>query len=379
MSRSNLGLYIHVPFCKAKCHYCDFNSFPGKDETIPGYFDALSREIENNAEALRDYSIKTVFIGGGTPSLVEPKYIYNLLKTCREYLSLEKGAEISIESNPGTLTYEKLFAYRTMGINRLSIGLQAYQNRLLRRLGRIHTNEEFLENYNLAKKVGFKNINVDLIFGIPSQTLKDWIETVEEIMKLEPVHLSCYSLKIEEDTEFGRQAETGELIPLEDETDREMYSFTIDMLKKNGFMQYEISNFSKAGFECRHNLIYWNAEEYVGIGAGAHSYFMGKRYNNIYNIEEYVSAVQNSRPVTENMQLIDKQEAMSEFMILGLRLTQGVSLSKFKAKFDKELFEIYGQNIDRLIKKELICLDNDFLRLTLRGLDLANDVFMEFI
>ncbi|MCX7710426.1 MAG: radical SAM family heme chaperone HemW [Clostridia bacterium] len=379
MNKNHLGLYIHIPYCKSKCHYCDFNSFPGKEESIPGYFDALVREVELYAETLKEIQVKTIFIGGGTPSLVEPKYIYHLMRAVQQNLNIVKNAEISIETNPGTLTYEKLLAYKTMGINRLSIGLQACQDRLLRKLGRIHKMDEFVENYEIARKVGFKNINIDLIFGIPSQTMKDWGETLRNVIGLNPEHLSCYSLKIEEETKFGKMYDVGELIPVEDELDREMYEFTAETLKKNGYKHYEISNFAKEGFECRHNLIYWHGEEYMGIGAGAHSYYKKNRYNNLYNIEAYISQIEKKELPQENHQFIDAAEEMSEAMILGLRLIQGVHVKQFKEKFHRDLFEVYGEQINKLMKKGLLFMEDDHVKLTLVGLDLANDVFMEFI
>jgi oxygen-independent coproporphyrinogen III oxidase len=379
MGVSELGLYIHIPFCKAKCHYCDFNSFAGRDNYIPAYFDAIKREIELYSEKLKEYSFKTIFIGGGTPSLVDTNYIYQIINTCFTDLNINKSAEISIETNPGTLSYSKLEAFNKMGINRLSIGLQAWQNNLLAKLGRIHNNKEFSDNFKQAKNVGFKNINVDLIFGIPGQTLKDWQNTLNKVIELEPLHISCYSLKIEEGTIFGERLMNGELTELDDETDREMYHSAVEILGANNYNHYEISNFAKCGFECKHNLVYWNAEEYVGIGAGAHSYLDGKRFNNEYDIEKYISLVSEGGIYIENEQLIDENEMIVEFIILGLRLVEGISINEFKVRFNKDLFDTFGGQIQKLLKKQLIVLDGDRVKLTTLGLDLANRVFMEFI
>jgi oxygen-independent coproporphyrinogen-3 oxidase len=294
-------------------------------------------------------------------------------------MHIENGAEISIETNPGTLTFEKLCSYREAGINRISMGLQAWQDRLLKYLGRIHNKNQFLRNYELALKAGFYNINVDLIFGIPGQTINEWAETISNITALDITRISCYSLKIEEGTPFGNLLEQGKLEQMDDETDRKMYWMAIENLDKVGFRQYEISNFSKKGFKCRHNLIYWDAEEYVGIGAGSHSYFEGKRYNNLVNISNYVSALKNNRTFTENIEEIDSDEQMSEHMILGLRLTKGIETESFKKKFGVELTSVYGKQIEKLEAAGLTDFDGVSLKLTKKGLDLANQAFVEFI
>lgn len=374
-----LGLYIHIPFCKSKCYYCDFNSFACRDDFVPAYFNALKKEIALYSNILKDFRIKTVFIGGGTPSLVGAHNIYEVVVLLRQAFNIAKGAEITIETNPGTLSYEKLATYKVVGINRLSIGLQAWQNRLLRDLGRIHTIEEFIENYNLAKKVGFNNINIDLIFGIPNQAFEDWVGTIESVSALEPAHLSCYSLKIEEETVFGRRLESGELVPLDDELDRDMYWEAIERLGGKGYKHYEISNFAKDGFLCRHNLIYWKGEEYIGIGAGAHSYFNGERFNNVGDILEYANSIDKGQIPKENILLITDEDKMSEFMILGLRLIDGICMKEFERKFNKNIMDIYGAQLNSLLEKGFIHMDKGFLKLSDSGLDLANQVFVEFL
>lgn len=374
-----IGLYIHIPFCKAKCYYCDFNSFACKEDYIPPYFDALKKEIALYSSSLKDYSIKTVFIGGGTPSSVRNRYIYEILNFCNQNFNIEKDAEISIETNPGTLSYEKLMAYRILGINRLSIGLQAWQNRLLKSLGRIHTNKEFEDNFEQARKAGFKNINVDLIFGLPQQTIKDWDETLSKVLELQPEHISCYSLKIEDNTAFGNMLEIGELIPAEDELDREMYYLGIKRLNEAGFEHYEISNFSKPGYQCRHNMIYWEAEQYIGLGAGAHSYFLKKRYNNEGDIGEYIKVVTDHGLMPADEQEIDAQEEIYEFIILGLRLTWGICTNEFKERFGKDIFQLFSTQINKLLNNRLIEIVEGHIRLSSKGLDLANEVFVEFM
>lgn len=377
---SSIGLYIHIPFCKSKCGYCDFNSYAGKEDMIPAYFDALLKEAGIYTDKLADFRIDTVYIGGGTPSCVDAKYIYNILNTCRHSFNIGKEAEVTIESNPGTLSFEKLLMYKTIGINRLSIGLQACQNRILKRIGRIHSMEEFEENYLAARKAGFKNINVDLMFGLPGQEMRDWAESVAKVAELGAEHISCYGLKIEEGTPIAGYIESDpECLPDEDD-EREMYGVAIGKLSRKGYIHYEISNFARKGFECRHNLMYWDCGRYIGLGAGAHSYFEGKRYSNVREIEKYTDSLlmENEVPV-DNVEKIDKKARMSEFMVLGLRKVEGVSKKEFKKRFGKEITGEYGEGIAKAIKAGLLEDTGCGFRLTRRGLDLANEVFIEFV
>ncbi|MCX7921940.1 MAG: radical SAM family heme chaperone HemW [Clostridia bacterium] len=379
MNTKEIGLYIHIPFCKSKCHYCDFNSLPGRELHIPQYFEALKKELQLYTTKAKNYSIKSIFIGGGTPSLADPEHITNIMYSCREHFNIKKNAEISIETNPGTLSFEKLAAYKSSGINRLSMGLQAWQSHILNYLGRIHSAEDFVENFNQARKAGFTNINADLIFGIPSQTMEEWRHTLTGVVNLGPEHLSCYSLKIEEGTVFGEKLKSGELNQIDDDIDREMYHSTIEILSTKGYNHYEISNFAKPGYECRHNLLYWKIDEYIGLGAGAHSYFEGNRYNNVCSIERYIAAIGQNEIPRENVQWIDKKDSISEFIILGLRVMDGISLSEFQAKFSEDIFDLFGTQIDKLSEAKLLELREGKLKLTSNGLDFANQVFVEFI
>lgn len=402
---NSIGIYIHIPFCKSKCYYCDFNSYSGREYLAGSYFNALLSEMRNRADTLGTRPVRTVFIGGGTPSQVDPQYISSLLEVCSKYFKVDSDAEISMESNPGTLTYDSLKAYRAAGVNRLSIGLQAWQDRLLKDLGRIHRRQQFVDNLEAAFKAGFKNINADLIFGLPGQTFEDWAETIDAVAGLGLTHLSCYSLKIEEGTDFGDRLEAGTLVAADDELDRSMYRHTVETLSQKGFKHYEISNFANPGFECRHNLVYWKALEYAGFGASAHSYLDSRRFSNVIGIEEYIEAVgriwvdraggQDKGGLHEDMQFIDRQEAMTEFMILGLRLIDGISAEEFEARFGVKLQSVYGDKLARLVKEGLLInergkncsggsyseriTDSDCFRLTTLGLDLANKVFIEFI
>lgn len=405
----SIGIYIHIPFCKSKCYYCDFNSYSGREYLAGSYFDALLSEMRNSASILGERPVSTIFIGGGTPSLVDPQYISSLLEVCSKYFKVDSDAEISMESNPGTLTYDSLKAYRAAGVNRLSIGLQAWQDRLLKDLGRIHRRQQFVDNLEVAYKAGFQNINVDLIFGLPGQTFEDWAETLEAITTLGSHtglrHLSCYSLKIEEGTDFGDRYEAGTLKPANDDLDRSMYRHTIEYLTKKGFNHYEISNFANPGFECKHNLVYWKAQEYAGFGAGAHSYIDTRRFSNVAGIEEYIEAVERfgqdrDSGLYEDIHYINRQESMSEFMILGLRLINGIRADEFEARFGESLQTVYGDKLEKLVKQGLIeirqeendgdglhdssscndkIIDSSCFKLTPLGLDLANKVFIEFI
>lgn len=392
---NSIGIYIHIPFCKSKCFYCDFNSYSGKDSLAGPYFSALFSEMERKAEELGERAVKSIFIGGGTPTLVDAIYISRLLEACARYFRLDSNAEISIESNPGTLDYDKLKAYKAAGINRLSIGLQAWQDNLLMELGRIHRRQQYIENLEASYKAGFRNINTDLIFGLPNQSIEDWAETLESVVSIGEnnglTHLSCYSLQIEEGTIFGDRFNAGTLKPVDDELDRRMYSYTIEALRQKGYQHYEISNFAKSGYECKHNLIYWKAREYAGFGAGAHSFLNSIRSSNPDGIEEYIEAVRtgNVNGPIEN-QFINKSEAMSEFMILGLRLISGISSREFKKRFSQSLTSVYGETIDRLVNEGLLerlpsntsageRASNEIIKLTRLGLDLGNKVFVEFI
>ncbi|HOJ11208.1 MAG TPA: radical SAM family heme chaperone HemW [Clostridiales bacterium] len=389
LNDGELGLYVHIPFCKSKCYYCDFNSYASKEYLISSYCEALIKEIEyygnlagtnrKPGEHYNSYQIKSIYLGGGTPTHIPPQFILQIIEKCRNNFFIKDEAEITLEANPGTLSDEKLEVYRNAGVNRLSIGLQAWQDRLLKMLGRIHNVQDFISNVNAAQKLGIGNISVDLIFGLPMQTLDEWFQTLDEVLKLNIMHLSCYSLKVEEDTVLEEKIRKGELPVPDEDIDREMYHNTILKLKSKGFKHYEISNFSKPGFESRHNLIYWKAEEYIGLGAGAHSYFEGKRYNNEVKPEKYISEIQKGNIPMRNIVSLSEKDRICEFLILGLRLTDGVDTQEFKNKFGKDLFELYGANVDILIKRGLLEIEGEIIRLTPLGLDLANQVFIEFI
>lgn len=390
MNTKNVGLYIHIPFCKQKCQYCDFKSYAGKEKFIDTYIRWLEFELKGVGEGNRlDYEnnlddlavVKSIYIGGGTPSFIDGKYIEEILSIANEYYTVDDNAEITIEVNPGTIDKDKFETYLRSGINRISIGLQSTHDRLLKELGRIHTYEDFLNTYNLARSVGFKNINVDLMLGLPNQSLQDLEESLKEIIKLNPEHISVYSLIIEEGTLFYKKLEMNEIVLPDDELERKMYWGTKKKLENAGYVHYEISNFAKPGFESKHNLSCWNQEEYIGIGVAAHSYTNDVRYSNIDSIEEYIKNYEEDNE-TDNFVFHEKQtkiSKMKEFMMLGLRKIQGIRIQDFKNKFGENPIYLYRKELEKLVNEELLEIDGDIIKLTNKGIDLANLVWEEFV
>ena len=373
--KKELSLYIHIPFCKQKCFYCDFPSYASIDYLREDYVDALCKEIEEKASK---YIIKSIFIGGGTPSYLDTKEISKILSSIKK-LDLIEGMEFTMECNPGALLEEKLRAMLNGGVNRISMGLQAVQNSLLKDIGRIHSFKQFEENFNLARKVGFKNINVDLMFGLPNQKVDEWKESLEVIANLNPEHISAYSLIIEEGTAFYKLWEKDKLIlPSEDE-ERTMYEITKSILDKFGYHQYEISNYSKEGFECYHNKVYWKCEEYLGVGSASTSFIDGKRIKNIENVKKYIDKINSGEEVVEDIIINTLEDSMEEFVFMGLRMLSGISISEFNKRFGVNIESIYKEVIDKNINKKLLVLENDKLKLTEKGIELSNSVMSDFI
>ena len=391
MKTKNMGLYIHIPFCKSKCKYCDFISYSNKEHLIDRYVKCVKYEIRDiGISNLHDYkegkddliNVKTIYIGGGTPSVIDSKYIKEIINEIKQNIRIDDDVEITLEVNPGTVNEEKLRDYREAGINRLSIGLQSTNNNTLKRMGRIHTYEEFLNTYSLARKIGFNNINVDLMLALPEQTMVELIDGVGRVVNLNPEHVSIYSLILEEGTKLYKEVEEENKYELpDDDLERKMYWKTKEMLEKAGFTHYEISNFAKKGFESKHNLSYWNQEEYIGVGAAAHSYSNNVRYSNIDSVEEYISNYKNGKDI-DNLVFHEKQNQeskMKEYMILKKKKKEGVNIDTFKNKFIQSPLYLFRQEIDKLIREKLIVVDGNFIRLTDRGLDLANLVWEEFV
>ena len=374
------GIYIHIPYCISKCAYCDFLSFPaGVDGTQEAYVNALLSEIELASRTRLDgVLIDTVYIGGGTPTALTSPLLCKILQKIGG-LRLISGAEITVEANPGTLTPEYLAALKSSGVNRLSIGLQTTQPRLLHAINRIHTYEEFLQNFQAAREAGFSNINIDLMFALPRQTQEDWQETLAEIVALSPEHISAYSLTPAENTPLWDALESNTMHLPSEETDRNMYRTAKEILSMAGYTHYEISNFAKPDKESRHNVNCWKRVPYLGFGLGAHS--LGNaggsvsRWNNTETMQEYVQAPTNAG---KNITPLSKQDQMAEAMILGLRLTEGVSEQGFAAEFGITPTESYKE-IPPLISGGLLVRGNGYLRLTPKGLDLANQVFTAFL
>jgi len=364
----DLSVYVHIPFCEKKCNYCDFSSFAHMEDYFEDYINALAAEIYNCPE-LKGANIATVFIGGGTPSVLPPKYVGKIMNTLGSF-KIASDAEVTIEANPNSLTKDKLTDYKSFGINRLSIGLQAYQERLLKIMGRPHNARDFLICIDSAHAAGFNNISADLIFALPSQSLIDWAESLNAVIQANLNHISCYGLTIEENTPFYNHYE-----PINEELDRQMYYKAVDTLSYHGFSQYEISNFAKEGFASRHNCTYWERKNYMGFGLSAHSLYNNTRFENTCDLKLYLKG--DGR--RQNIVVLTSKDIMEEFMFLGLRMTQGVSISKFSKEFGVDIFEVYGGIIKKNIANKLLKIHDDRISLTDKGIDLSNIVLSEFL
>jgi len=396
-----IGIYIHIPFCKSKCFYCDFTSFSNKDEYIQKYIEVLIKEIKefdyrnikekaiknhieinfNKNEKNGNYKVTTIYIGGGTPSFIDSKYIEEILIQLKEKFVLSDNCEITIEVNPGTVNKGKLTHYFNMGINRLSIGLQSCKNKLLDTIGRIHTYQEFLDTYNIAREIGFKNINVDLMLGLPNQNIADLKDSLKKIIKLNPEHISVYSLILEENTKLNELVTNNKIKLPDEELERNMYWYIKNTLELNGYNHYEISNFAKKRFESKHNVNCWNQKEYIGFGLAAHSYLNDIRFSNISNLNEYIENIEHNKIILniqiEEMQMLDDKK--KEYIILGLRKIDGISIKKFKNIFGENPIYIFRNELGKLVNQDLVIIDGDNIKLTNKGLDFANIVWEEFI
>lgn len=376
----DLGIYVHIPFCVSKCYYCDFASYVQDKSNYQAYVHALIEEIRAHRESRPSpLTIKTIFIGGGTPSVLPPILLEKILIALKESFVITDHAEITIESNPGSLSLEKLKTMKKHSVNRISMGVQAYQDNLLKKIGRTHTKDDIVESYALCRSLGFDNINLDLMFALPGQSLDQWKETLEAVVKLSPEHISAYSLIIEEETPFGKMSNQGELEEPSEDLERLMYSFAKDYLSQNGYKQYEISNFAKEGKESKHNINNWKAYPYIGIGLGAHSYYNGYRYHNTYDIEEYIENSSQLRHIQEDKEWIDCKAQMEEYMFLGLRLTDGIEISDFEKRFNQSIFDVYGSQIKQHKKDGLLMETKGCIWLTDYGQDISNRVFSSFL
>lgn len=386
MKEQTLELYVHVPFCKKKCRYCDFLSFAGEEWTQETYTQALIREI-GAWKGKENKKVSSVFVGGGTPSILSVRRMEKIFEALRESFFLAEDAEITIECNPGTLEKEKLEVYKGLGVNRLSLGLQSAKNEELRLLGRIHTWETFLESFQMARKAGFENLNVDLISALPGQTVESWRETLEKTIALSPEHISAYSLIIEEGTPFYQEYEEDakireaggdpQFLPSED-AERQMYEDTEKILGNAGYSRYEISNYAKPGMACRHNMGYWQRKEYIGLGLGASSLYREERWRNPENLLEYCNRKEDM-PERKDLQKLSRKDQMEETMFLGLRLMEGVEEEAFFREFGCTCREVYGEVLDRLKDQGLLKEENGRIFLTSHGIDISNYCMAEFL
>ena len=380
--KKELGIYLHIPFCVQKCRYCDFLSFPAEEEIQVKYVKKMEEEIRRFPQKER-WTIKTIFFGGGTPSILGSTQIIELMQVLKEEFSIEKDAEISIECNPGTVDKEKLYAYGEAGINRISFGLQSSDARELKLLGRIHTYETFLESYEMARTCGFYNINVDLMSALPGQTVQSWNQTLKNVLDLNPEHISAYSLMIEEGTPFYdlyekdlELREAGKpcrLLPSEEE-ERRMYYDAKRMMEEYGYFRYEISNYAKQGYECRHNIRYWERKDYAGFGIGAAELIENIRFKNTCNLKEYMEG-----QFKKEKEVVDQKAQMEEFWFLGLRMMKGVSAKAFFEQFGLKIEDLYAPVLNRLMRQELIHEEKGVYRLTDLGIDVSNYVLAQFL
>lgn len=371
----DLRIYIHIPFCKQRCAYCDFVTYDDKSYLIDSYFKALDTEIALYSPKLEHSNITSIFFGGGTPSYPDTKY----LNAAINKFNITKDTEITIEVNPGTVDYEKLVEYREMGINRLSFGVQSFENDMLIIMGRIHDRSLAIRNIKDALKAGFENISLDLMHGYPLQTESGFRDSLETAVDLGVTHISCYSLKIGDDTPLKGMLAKGLLPEPDDLTDRRMYKAALGYLSSQGFSHYEISNFALPGYECKHNIGYWILDEYLGFGAGAHSYIDDKRFSNTGSLGEYIHSLKDYKIPEDYSESIDVSESMSEFMILGLRMIKGINTEIFREKYNRDILSIYSDEINECIDAGLMTSSGKMMKLTTRGLDYANKVFRKFI
>ena len=395
--RKPLSLYIHIPFCKHKCIYCDFLSFDDRTNTTQiQYINALTSEIRMYKPYADRFIVKTIYIGGGTPTIMDEAMIGKILDTVGHIFKIDRFPEITIEANPGTMKYTDLISFREYGINRLSIGLQSADSELLRRLGRIHSYDEFLKGFESARRAGFENISVDVMSGLPGQDLHTLVDTLTKVCELSPEHISVYSLQVEKDTPLYDREDLIDMIP-DESADREMYSMTKKVLKSFGYNRYEFSNYSKPGYESRHNSVYWTGGQYIGFGIGAASFFKGQRFTNIKNLDSYIEICEDIRDEltrdTDRNKLYDNatmvlrtdvetmfiDKRMEEFMYLGLRMTAGVSREEFKQRFDRDMFDVYGEVINKYTDQGFMNVDENRVWLTDRGIDVSNYILADFI
>ncbi|WP_455072781.1 radical SAM family heme chaperone HemW [Paenibacillus caseinilyticus] len=373
------AVYIHIPFCTNKCHYCDFNSYVLKGQPVMDYLEALEREMAETVRLVPPGEIETIFVGGGTPTVLTPEQMEVFLGSVRRYFPQWSGnIEFSMEANPGTTDLEKLQAMRAGGVNRISFGVQSFDNGLLEGIGRIHNTDDVYRSLENARKAGFTNLSIDLMFGLPGQTPEIMQDTLTKALQLDLPHYSIYSLKVEENTLFHTLYQRGELKLPEEEAELEMFLGLMERLKSEGYGQYEISNFARPGYESRHNAMYWRNQSYYGLGAGAHGYVHGRRHVNIKGVQPYIDATRKGLPLLSGEE-ISVEEAMEDFMMVGLRMLRGVRQADFGMQFGRTLESVFGSVLEKLQGKGLLERTEEGYRLSSRGILLGNEVFGEFL
>ncbi len=368
----SLGIYLHIPFCKQKCLYCDFNSYAGKETMMDEYCDALKGEIVSYSS---DEVVDTIYFGGGTPTLFGGQRLAELLQKVRESFKLTEDCEITAECNPGTIDKKGLEQLRLAGFNRLSIGLQSTDDKMLKKLGRIHSVDEFRQCFDAAREVGFENLSLDLIYGLPGQTVASWKDTLEKALAFAPEHISCYGLKVEEGTPFASM----NLSLPDDDAVGEMYDVCVERLKQTGYGRYEISNFAKQGRESRHNLKYWRCDDFFGLGAGAYSCMNGVRYDNVRGIGEYCKAIVEKKSAVEEKFPLSWDDQMSEFCFLGLRTTKGISEEVFHQRFGKEITDVFGDVLKKNLERGTMLYQNGQYRVAPEFLFVSNSILADFV
>ena len=380
MKKQPLGLYIHIPYCIHKCGYCDFNSHPIKQDEMDHYIDALVVEMKHYAKIYTNTNIiKTIFLGGGTPTTLNPFQLERILKECVNEFTIASNAEITIEANPATVGIELMKSIRTMGYNRISIGVQSFDKAELKLLDRAHGPKEIHSTVDCARKAGFDNLSLDLMFAVPNQSLSSWENNLNKALEKNPEHLSTYNLTIEQGTAFSKLQSNGKLIMPDDGHQLELYKKTIERLTKKGFHHYEISNFARQGKECKHNITYWENTNTLGLGAGASSYMNGTRFKNINLPAHYIRQVKEKKIAVEHSETLELRQAMGETIMLGLRLLQGISIHQFEKRFQISFIKLFRNIISALKEKELVIIEKDYLRLSQKGLFWADSVTLEFI
>ena len=387
--KKEFGLYIHIPFCRQKCFYCDFPSFAGREKKIDRYLQALEQEFallrqrvhskDNARDTERKFAPRTIYIGGGTPTALNAHQLTKLLEIVLKYVTVAKAEEFTVEMNPGTVDREKLLLLQQAGVNRLSVGVQSFDDHCLQKIGRIHTAQEAVDTIELAHNLGFDNISLDLIYGLPQQNREILTQSVEKALTLPVQHISIYGLQLEEGTAFHRMEALGKLHLPADELVETMHDYIVKKLPEAGYQRYEISNYALPGYESKHNLAYWQDVDYLGLGSGAHSYWQGTRYENPSSIDDYISALEAGRLPATLEEQVDRQAHMEEYCFLGLRTAAGIDKNLFQQKFGVDLLTVYGRTIEKLVAQDLLQRTAKGIALTPLGMKYGNQVFAEFL